>query len=259
MPELLIIKTGHSETFSELKDSEICSLGDVLRSTFLINYFKDYNITWVTDTKAKDLFLGTGVKLVMWDQWETVDIKKYDRVINLEKKKELLSLEKEGIRLDNFFSLEEISRLDRLSYQEKLCLFLGIEWNQDLYAFRKSRSRGQGVGLNWKVGDKFPQKKLPQSFWKNLEKNLLSFTGVKWQEGFDDLNEYINWIDSLDTLITLDSLGAHIGIALKKNVICLFGPTNINDVFIYERGTKIDTTNLEYQEVTNLIINHLNL
>ncbi|WP_417335306.1 glycosyltransferase family 9 protein [Halobacteriovorax marinus] len=258
MYKILIIKTGHSETFSEQEDSGLCSLGDILRTSFLINFFEGCNITWLTDSKAKDLFLETGVELKFWKDWKTLNLEEYDRVINLEKNKELLCLNLEGIRLDNLALLEEISNTQGLSYQEKLCLFLGIEWRKDLYAFRESRSRGEGIGLNWKVGDKFPEKKLPRSFWLSLEESLGSFGRVKWQEGFEDLGKYINWIDSLDTVVTLDSLGAHIGVALNKNVICLFGPTNIDDLLIYDRGIKIDTSRLSEKEVITQVKDFLN-
>ncbi len=253
MREMLIIKTGHCETFCEFEDRGICSLGDVLRSSFLINYYSDFKITWITDRKAAELFQDTGVNLVFWNDWESLDLTKFERIINLEKKDELLDSNFEGINLETLPFLRNISDRRDLTYQESLCLLLGIKWNKEPYAFRKSLSCGEGVGLNWKVGEKFPQKSLPKKFWEDLEESLASQSVVKWQEGFEDLNEYINWIDSLDTLITLDSLGAHIGISLGKNVICLFGPTNENEVYIYDRGIKINIENLEHSKITSLI------
>ena len=259
MNEMLIIKTGHCETFCEFEDRGICSLGDVLRSSFLINYFQDYRITWVTDSKAISLFQGTGVKVIAWQDWDSLDLSSFERVINLEKKKVLLESNFEGISCKTLSSLREISTYSKLSYQEKLCLLLGLNWDKTPYSFRKSLIKGAGVGFNWKVGEKFPQKMLEKKFWTNLEQSLSKYREVKWQEGFDDLNEYINWIDSLDTLITLDSLGAHIAIALNKNVIALFGPTNIHDIFIYDKGLKIDIKGLSEESIIlqiNEILDH---
>ena len=258
MDELLIIKTGHCETFSEFEDRGICSLGDVLRTTFLINYYKNYKISWVTDSKAVALLSEANVKVIDWKDWDSVDISKFKKVINLEKNEKLLSYNFEGINQKNLEELRKISDDYDFSYQEKLCLFLKIKWDKSPYKFRSSQVIGDGIGLNWKVGEKFPEKSLKKNFWLMLDKELSKESTVKWQEGFDDINDYINWIDSVETLITLDSLGTHIGIALNKKVICLFGPTNINEVFIYDKGEKIDIKDLKDEQIINLITECLN-
>ena len=41
----------------------------------------------------------------------------------------------------------------------------------------------------------------------------------------DDLHGYMDWINTCRVLITNDSLGLYLGIALGKKVIALFGPT----------------------------------
>lgn len=52
--KVLIIKLGYSETL----DKEIgitTSLGDVLRSTVILNYLKGDDVTWLVDEKAYPL------------------------------------------------------------------------------------------------------------------------------------------------------------------------------------------------------------
>mgnify|MGYP000448128254 CR=1 FL=1 len=95
---------------------------------------------------------------------------------------------------------------------------------------------------------------MSKEFWLELSQSISSDYKVKWQEGFDDINKYINWIDSLETLVTLDSLGTHIGISLNKNVIFLFGPTNANDIHIYNRGKKIITNNMDNSKIIEQVL-----
>jgi heptosyltransferase-2 len=243
MNKILIIKTGFCETFCEFEDRGICSLGDVLRTTFLANSFSDSEIHWVTDSSALTFFDETPIKALSWDSFDSIDLGQYSKIINLEKNEKLLELNLGGINHGSLPLLKSISQRNDLSYQEKLCNFLNLKWNEEKYVFRDSKKDGQGIGLNWKVGKKFPEKELPLSFWEQLESKLEAEHEIKWQEGFTDLGQYINWIDSTETLITLDSLGVHIAIALEKKFICLFGPTNSNEVFLYGKGK-------------NLLVNH---
>lgn len=55
----------------------------------------------------------------------------------------------------------------------------------------------------------------------------------------NSLREFAALIDLSDIFITGDTLGLHIATALKKNVICIFGPTSYNEIEDYGRITKI--------------------
>ena len=59
---------------------------------------------------------------------------------------------------------------------------------------------------------------------------------VTWQEGSDNLNDYIDWINSSRLILTGDSLGMHLGLALKKKVVAIFGPTHSENIHMYGRG-----------------------
>ena len=49
--KVLIIKLGYSETMDR-EISITSSLGDVLRTTVILNYLKSDEVTWVVDEKA---------------------------------------------------------------------------------------------------------------------------------------------------------------------------------------------------------------
>lgn len=59
---------------------------------------------------------------------------------------------------------------------------------------------------------------------------------IDWQKGLDNLYQYINWINSCRLLVTNDSLGMHLAIALKKRLVALFGPSSHKEVYLYGRG-----------------------
>jgi heptosyltransferase-2 len=98
--------------------------------------------------------------------------------------------------------------------------------------------RRYDVGLNHLVGSKWPTKAWPMSHWKELEKLCLKEgLSVKWQEGKDNIEEYMDWIFAGRLIVTCDSLGMHLGLALRKKVIALFGSTPSDGIYMYNRGT----------------------
>lgn len=76
---------------------------------------------------------------------------------------------------------------------------------------------------------------------KKLNGVILSRIKGKIIDGGCDnsLREFAALVNLCDVLVTGDSLGLHIGVALKKYVIALFGPTSSAEVELYGRGRKI--------------------
>jgi heptosyltransferase-2 len=68
---------------------------------------------------------------------------------------------------------------------------------------------------------------------KSVSKNIID-TGTK-----NSLREFFALIDLVDVLITGDTLALHVATALKKKVICLFGPTSSSEIEDYGRIIKI--------------------
>jgi len=56
------------------------------------------------------------------------------------------------------------------------------------------------------------------------------------------LEEFAGLIHLCDVLVSSDSLGMHLGIALRKNVVALFGPTSASEIDLYGRGEKVVTS-----------------
>ena len=270
----LIIKPGYSEFLDSESTSGKVSLGDVLRSTVILHNFKDHNITWLTDKTAGPLLEGNPYidRLLYINPLNLVLLQEeiFDYVINLEKISGLCALtnkidawHKYGFRLDKIsgkaeafndaFEVLAVSsdktkkRTNQRLYQELIFELVGKEWINEEYVlgFDPSSSLKYDVCLNTEVGSKWPNKKWPTEKWSELE-SLLKNKGLKVsrqdqqdKEILTSLCAYMNWINSGKTIISNDSLGMHLGIAMKKNVIGLFGPTPSREVCFYNRGQAI--------------------
>jgi heptosyltransferase-2 len=92
------------------------------------------------------------------------------------------------------------------------------------------------IGLNHKIGGKWPHKAWPMENWERLA-NLIGEPAT-WQYG-DTLEDYIKWVGSCRIIVTNDSLGLHLALAMDKKVVALFGPTNPDEVFMYGQGDKL--------------------
>lgn len=269
MAKVLIIKLGYSETL----DKEIgttTSLGDVLRTTVILNFFKGDDVTWLVDESAYPLLeKNPFIRRVLVFNLETVlelQRERFDAVINLEKGPGICALadsinawRRFGFRFDEekgqaqaYDGAEKVLSLcldlekkkgNLKHWQDALASMIGKQWkDSDEYvlAYQPKSEVKYDVGFNWAVGSKWPNKAWPKSYWKKLE-TLLKKKGysVSWQKGLKDLYEYMDWLNSCSLVLTNDSLGMHLGIALKKDLIALFGPTSSREVFLYGRGVKV--------------------
>ncbi|MEE9542411.1 MAG: glycosyltransferase family 9 protein, partial [Thermodesulfobacteriota bacterium] len=85
---VLIIKLGYSETLVD-EISRKTSLGDVLRSTVLLEHFKDSRVTWLVDEKAIPLLKGNPLieRIFPYDLTSVLQLQaeRFDTVVNLEK------------------------------------------------------------------------------------------------------------------------------------------------------------------------------
>jgi heptosyltransferase-2 len=59
---------------------------------------------------------------------------------------------------------------------------------------------------------------------------------VSWQQGKNNLFEYMDWIHSCRVIISHDSLGLHMAFAFGKEAIGLFGPTDPKEIYFYDGG-----------------------
>lgn len=257
---VLILKPGYSETLDP-DDSGVVSLGDILRTTVILHLFppEHYEVTWVVDQKGVALLRGNPyisrllvinpfTPHLLLSEW-------FDIVINFEKEAGICAVadripawRRFGFRLDPLthrplaYDLSD----EALRYTTDLNAkrAKGKSWSGILYEMLGEQYAGQpyvlgyrpksevtyDVGLNHLIGKKFPLKRWPEQNWQALHDKLAPRISVSWQQGENDIEDYIEWIHSCRVIVTNDSLGLHIALALGKPVVALFGPTVANEV-----------------------------
>lgn len=264
--KILIIKLGHSETLDP-EIGRVPSLGDVLRTTpilwALMEKYPASDITWLVSKEAEPLLHKNKFinKVLVWDEFVPFQLmrEKFDILINLEKIPGVCALSdmvdawtKYGFRFDSvsgkyhayerglsfikYLEDKQANKRAKDFWQKVLIEMLGVAWKEQEYilGYRPKAKEVYDVGLNYRIGSKWPTKVVPMDKWKELECKLSALGyRVSWQEGLNNLYEYMDWINSCKTIITQDSLGIHISLALKKNVIGLFGPTDPQEVYSY--------------------------
>lgn len=264
--KVLIIKLGYSETLvGEI--SRKTSLGDVLRSTVLLNTFKDAHVTWLVDEKAIPLLKGNkGIARIMPYDLTTVlqlQAERFDTIVNLEKvagicafADSLSGWRRYGFRFDPEtgsakaydgsqhvleMCLNQSDKLANTRYWEDILFdMVGSKWNGEVpeLGYKPSSEVRFDIGFNNHVGEKWPIKAWPAGYWEELERLINARFTVSWQKGLDSLEEYIEWINSCRMIVTNDSLGLHIAHTLGKKIVALFGPTLSNEVYV-KNGVKL--------------------
>ena len=281
--KVLIIKTGYSEVLHNEYDSRKTSKGDVLRTTTILHLFKNGikndHVTWVTDESAIPLLAGNRfidrLLSLDWITAEQLKQEQFDTIINLEKIPGICVLadsikawKRYGFRSENkegeikaeahnnAFEVLSVSsdlqtkKQNLKTTQELLFEMLGEKWKGEEYilGYQPKSEEIYDIGLNTKIGAKWPTKAWPVENWDKLKELLekdnlkvsrdeTTINGIKATEG--DIYHYMNWINSCKLIVSNDSLVLHLAIALKKKAIGLFGSTFPQEVFFYGRGKVI--------------------
>lgn len=269
--KILIIKMGYSETLDH-EVSKTVSLGDVLRCTVVLEPLKKKyphsQISWLVSNESVPLLSHNPYidRLLVWDEFIPYVLmrEKYDIVINLEKINGIGALtdmidawEKIGFRFDSQtgdfdtymqsiiardYIKDKVEKGERGIWQKVMISMIGAEWKGQEYSlgYRPKSKEIYDVGFNFYVGKKWPSKAVPEHKWKELETLLKKENiTISWQQGRDDLYEYMEWINSCKLIITCDSLGLHLALAFKKKLIALFGSTDFKEIHFYNRGIVI--------------------
>jgi heptosyltransferase-2 len=268
MKKVLIIKLGYSETLDP-EVGKVSSLGDVMRTTVLLHAFRDCRVTWYTDESAYPLLRNNPyIDRILFFNLTTIlqlQVERFDIVINLEKVPGICALTesihawaKYGFRYDpvsgDVCSYEGSHEALRIytditnkrhaakNWQEVLYEMVGKKWNGEEYVlgYIPKSDVIYDVGLNYRVGTKWPNKVWDKENWDGLY-YLLKSKGYKvaWQAGTNNIDHYMEWINSCRVIVTHDSLGLHLAIGLKKRVVALFGPTCSHEAYLYSLGTSI--------------------
>lgn len=273
--KILIIKTGYSEFLDKEKDSRKVSLGDVLRTTPLLHLYKNDYVVWVSDKEVFPLLENNQyINRLLHFDWivaEQLKSEEFDTIINLEKVPGICALS-DKIRArrsrygftfnsqtgsaeayDKAFEIlavgadPELKKRNKKNFQELLFEMLGEKWNGEEYILGyKSKSKElYDIGLNTQIGEKWSTKAWLMKNWDELEGMLVedgfkvSRQDKQEKEILTNLYSYMDWLNSCKMIVSNDSLGMHLGIALKRKVLALVGPTPNKEVYFYERGKAI--------------------
>jgi len=277
--KVLVIKTGYSEFLDREKNSRRTSLGDVLRSTVLLHLYKEDRVSWVTDRYAFPLLENNPYieRLLPYDLTTVLQLEseEFDTVINLEKVPGICALaDKIRARRSRFgftfntqtgdaeaydrayevldvSAIPELKKANKKTFQELLFEMLGKRWNGEEYILNYT-PRSEEVydfGLNTQIGQKWPIKSWPSRYWDELEDKLekkgfkVSRQDKQPAEVLTNLYCYMDWINSCKCIISNDSLGVHLAIAMKKKVLGLFGPTTHTELCFYGLGKALEPKN----------------
>lgn len=272
MAKILIIKVGHSETLDP-EVSSLTSYGDVLRTTVLLHQFKDDRVTWLVDEKAYPILKENEYidRILIYNLTSVLQLRaeEFDTVINLEKVPGLCALadsikawrrfgfrfdSKEGVA-DAYDGSQDVLSMCRdiekkrrhaFYWQDRLYEMIGAKWMGQEYVlgYKPKSHEVYDVGFNYKVGNKWPAKMWDEKNWKRLEKIIGDKYSISWQQGLNSMEEYFEWINSCRMIVSNDSFGFHLALALKKKAICMCGPTNHKEHFCYDRGKVVIPKNV---------------
>ena len=255
--KVLIIKLGYSETLLPVV-RQASSLGDVFRTTAILHLYEDDHVTWLTDPAAVPLlednpYIDCLLTLDLLSALR-IESEQFDRVINFEKVPGICALanrinawSKYGFRFDEtsgtvqayerahevlaIATIEDTKRLNSVPWLEVLFNSLGATWQGQDYilGYKPTSSVEYDIGFNTHVGELMPHKAWPMEHWRKLETLIGDRFTCVHQQHLNDLKKYMDWINTCRMLITNDSLGLYLGLALGKKVLGLFGPTPSSD------------------------------
>jgi len=262
--KVLIIKIGHSETLDP-EISNKTSYGDVMRTTVLLHLYRSEHVSWLVDEKAYPILKGNEhIDRVLIYSLTTVlqlQAERFDTVINLEKVPGICALadsikawRRYGFRFDErtgeaeaYDGSQSVLSMCRdprkkqthtMYWQQRLYEMVGATWQGEEYilGYQPKSAVTHDVGFNYQVGNKWPSKMWPMEHWQELERLIGGRYSVSWQQGLSNMEEYFDWINSCRLIVTNDSFGLHLALAMKKRTIGLFGPTNHRELYLYNRG-----------------------
>lgn len=237
------------------------AIGDVLRTTPILRVFTLENnyITWITTQESSVILKGNKLinRLIIINTGLKIN-ESFDELYNFDEDKlacwfaeKIKAKTKKGygLKYNSYYPFDKDSmyayklskddklkfRLNKKTYQQIIFEMAGLKWNGEDYIlnYYPKNSIKHNIGVNYIVGTKYTTKLWP--YWKEFAK----MTNASVQKEFPDIKKYIEWINSCNTVVTLDSLGMHIALALKKRVIALFGPTSYKEIEMYGRGIKL--------------------
>ena len=249
MKNNLIIKSS----YSRLPNGELKSnYGDLVRTAILAQCVEG-DFIWLTEARSIPLlkWIIDPKKIVAYEDFDgapqDLEIYNADNYVHNENvfdqldgnwhgyiwDKKQLVVENDKIRDTEAYSEPNSA----ISWQQSLVEGMGFTWEEQDYPATIAKSTETvDIGLNWNVHPDWTSKMWPESYWNNLTEILSKDYSVSWQQGLNDFDEYMEWINSCRLIITVETLGLHLASALKKKIIALLGPVS-NSEYSYGRIT----------------------
>lgn len=263
--KILIVKLGFTETIDHKINSDSVSLGDIFRTTSILNIFKDDEVSWLTSKEGLPLLTGNPFikRILVYDLATVLQLQaeQFDVVVNLERIPGICALtdsisawRRYGFRFDAQKGIAEayehsyevlansddpqLRKMMKKHWIEMLFEMIGKKWNGECYilGYRPKTKKRFDVGFNTNVGKKWPNKAWSMENWKRLQDIIGDRYSVSYQQSLNDIFGYIDWLNSCRVIITNDSLGLHLALALGKNIIALFGPSSEKEIHLFGRG-----------------------
>ncbi len=271
MADVLLIKLGYVE---EIPDAvtHLTSLSDVFVTSVLLRHFQNDQVTVVTARDAVPLFKNIpNVRRVLTYDYQVsmaLSHEHFDVLVNLEPGWEFCALadsvwadQRFGFTLDDYgeesVALEgaeelfvvtrwpaKLRMLDR-PLQALLYETVGAQWRGEEYVLgiRPDVQPEWDIAFNVQTDRGWMNRNWSEMRWRELESLCGDYSiSYAYQEYGDDLAEYIRWIAGCRVLVTPDSLGMHLALALGKRVVALLGPTSPRVIHLYDRGEAIVPT-----------------
>jgi heptosyltransferase-2 len=174
---------------------------------------------------------------------------------------------------------DDVKKANTLTYQEHMAAILDVEYQQDApmlelddvdreigVALMANHPRAAGklvVGLNTGAGGRWRYKRWTEEGYIELARRLVAAghkvlllggpeeiernarlaaavgDGVIETGCENSLREFAGIVEQCDVVVTGDTLAMHVAIARGCHVVVLFGPTSLNEIEVFGRGTRI--------------------
>ena len=255
--------------------------GDVVRTTVLLHLFANDQITWITAKHNISILPFNRVnlqKVIAIDDVERSGILQdsFDFVISLDddfkcadvaskiKTKELFGayIQRDKVVYTDdsmeWFDMGLSSRLGKIradelkwenkfSFQEILFRMLGAKFNGEQYLIREdiySNGKPNVIGIEDRAGARWPTKKWNQfpQLAEHLKQDGYEVVFFKERE---HLKDYLQDIGNTSLIISGDTLGMHIALALKIPIVTLFTCTSAVEIYGYNNMEKIVSAQLQ--------------
>lgn len=225
-------------------DFEACGLAAKVGSKKIVGAFLYNNQKKYTADSALwfDMGLLSGFGKKKADELKASNKKTYQEImyqilgLKYNKQEPMLNLDKKSLSFGKRFAIE--------NNVKKTDLVIGINTGAGGRWEDKKLSIEKTAELIDKLNNQIKNPKIllfggPEEKERNRKiKNLIKTSII--DAGCDNsLREFSSLVNLCSVLVTSDSLALHIGVALKKKVVCFFYPTSSSEIELYRRGIKI--------------------